>query len=271
MTYGSVDGLEVTARRRRPAPDPRPAREAQRRQRHDDGGLADAIDAAGRDEAVRVIVLAGDGDHFCGGADIVARNAAGRGAPPGGQHPAAGPSTAHRLIPAGLQTQTPVVCRVQGWAAGIGFQLAAAADFTVAADDARFWEPFTERGFTPDSGATWLLPRLVGIVRARELLLLGRDLDGTEAAEWGLVHRAVPGRRARRRGRGGRRAARRGADRRPRVHQVAPGRGPDRDARGPAPERGPRPRAVVAQRGLPRGPEGLRREAPARVPGPVVG
>ncbi len=62
----------------------------------------------------------------------------------------------------------------------------------MAAADARFWEPFTERGFTPDSGATWLLPRLVGIVRARELLLLGRDLDGTEAAEWGLIHRAVP-------------------------------------------------------------------------------
>jgi len=156
------------------------------------GGLADAIDTAGRDEAVRVIVLAGTGDHFCGGADIVARNA------PGGDRPRAGSiqrrvrSTAHRLIPLVVTTQTPIVCRVQGWAAGIGFQLAAAADVTVAADDARFWEPFTERGFTPDSGATWLLPRLVGIVRARELLLLGRALDGTEAAAWGLIHRAVP-------------------------------------------------------------------------------
>ena len=54
------------------------------------------------------------------------------------------------------------MCAVHGWAAGIGFQLALAADFTVAADDARFWEPFAERGFTPDSGATWLLPRRVG-------------------------------------------------------------------------------------------------------------
>jgi 2-(1,2-epoxy-1,2-dihydrophenyl)acetyl-CoA isomerase len=85
-----------------------------------------------------------------------------------------------------------VVCAVQGWAAGIGFQLALASDFTVAAEDARFWEPFVQRGFTPDSGATWLLPRLVGPARARELLLLGRELSGTEAQEWGLVHRAVP-------------------------------------------------------------------------------
>jgi len=79
---------------------------------------------------------------------------------------------------------------VQGWAAGIGFQLALAADFTIAAGDATFWEPFTQRGFTPDSGATWLLPRLVGPARARDLLLLGRKLSGFEAAEWGLVHRA---------------------------------------------------------------------------------
>lgn len=156
-------------------------------------GLIDAVDAAGRDEAVRVIVLTGAGDHFCGGADIVARNA------PTGSRPRVGsiqrrvPSLAHRLIPLVLTVQTPVVCRVQGWAAGIGFQLALAADFTVVADDATFWEPFARRGFTPDSGATWLLPRLVGPARARDLLLLGRRLDGAEAADWGLVHRAVPG------------------------------------------------------------------------------
>lgn len=192
MTYESVDGLQVSV-------DDAVLRltldRPEKRNAVDDPimvAMADAIDEAGRDEAVRVIVLAGNGDHFCGGADIVARNA------PGGERPRAGSiqrrvrSTAHRLLPLVVQTQTPIVCRVQGWAAGIGFQLAAAADFTLAAADARFWEPFTERGFTPDSGATWLLPRLVGIVRARELLLLGRDLDGTEAAEWGLIHRAVP-------------------------------------------------------------------------------
>ena len=159
-------------------------------------GLIDAIDTAGRDEAVRVIVLSGAGEHFCAGADIVARNAASGDAPPA--RPRVGsiqrrvPSLAHRLIPLMLDVQTPIVCRVQGWAAGIGFQLALAADFTVAADDAMFWEPFVERGFTPDSGATWLLPRLVGLARARELLLLGRSLSGTEAAAWGIVHRSVP-------------------------------------------------------------------------------
>jgi 2-(1,2-epoxy-1,2-dihydrophenyl)acetyl-CoA isomerase len=61
----------------------------------------------------------------------------------------------------------------------------------VAAADARFWEPFSSRGFTPDSGGTWLIPRLIGVARARELLLLGRELSGTEAQEWGLIHRAV--------------------------------------------------------------------------------
>jgi 2-(1,2-epoxy-1,2-dihydrophenyl)acetyl-CoA isomerase len=155
-------------------------------------GLIAAVDAAGREEAVRVIVLDGEGDHFCSGFDIVSRNA------PGGARPRVGstqrrlPSQAHRLIPLLLSVQTPVVCRVQGWAAGLGLHLALAADFTIAADDARFWEPFTERGFTPDSGGTWLLPRRIGEVRAREMLLLGRAVSGAEAADWGLVHRAVP-------------------------------------------------------------------------------
>ncbi len=157
------------------------------------GGMLDAIDAAGRDEQVRAIVLAGAGDHFCGGADIVARNAGGRDAP----RPRVGsiqrrvPSTAHRLVPLLMSVQVPVVCRVQGWAAGIGFHLALASDFTVAAVDARFWEPFSTRGFTPDSAGTWLLPRLAGMVRARELLLLGRELHAAEAVDWGLIHAAV--------------------------------------------------------------------------------
>ena len=166
----------------------------------DDGmvaGLVDALDTANRDERARCVVLTGAGDHFCGGADIVARNApAADGAPP--RRPRVGsiqrrvPSLAHRLVHLVLTVQVPVVCRVRGWAAGIGMQLALAADVTVVDEAATLWEPFADRGFTPDSGATWLLPRAVGRVRARELLLLGRRLDGREAAEWGLVHRAVP-------------------------------------------------------------------------------
>jgi 2-(1,2-epoxy-1,2-dihydrophenyl)acetyl-CoA isomerase len=62
----------------------------------------------------------------------------------------------------------------------------------VLAEDARVWEPFSQRGFTPDSGATWLLPRVIGLQRARELLLLGTEIDGRTAVEWGLGHRAVP-------------------------------------------------------------------------------
>jgi 2-(1,2-epoxy-1,2-dihydrophenyl)acetyl-CoA isomerase len=152
-------------------------------------GLVAAVAAAEEDEAIRVIVLEGAGDHFCSGADIVARNA-------GDERPRAGsiqrrvPHAAHRLIGLLCSVQVPVVCVVQGWAAGLGFQLALAADVTVAADDAAFWEPFTFRGFTPDSAATWLLTRRVGPVRARDLLLLGRRLTGIQAAEWGLIHAA---------------------------------------------------------------------------------
>lgn len=153
--------------------------------------LADAIEDAGNDESVRVVVIAGNGDHFCAGADLARKDAP-------AERPRAGSiqrrvaSTAHRLIPTMLTVQTPIVCRAQGWTAGIGLHLALAADFAVAAADARCWEPFSTRGFTPDSGGTWLLPRRIGVVRAREMLLLGRAVSGAEAAAWGLVHRAVP-------------------------------------------------------------------------------
>jgi 2-(1,2-epoxy-1,2-dihydrophenyl)acetyl-CoA isomerase len=151
-----------------------------------------AVDAAERDEAARAILISGAGDHFCGGFDILARNADRSVRPRVGSIQRRLPAQAHRLIPLVASVQVPVVCAVRGWAAGIGVHLAVAADFAVAADDARFWEPFIERGFTPDSGGTWLLVRRVGEVRARQLLLLGRTLSGTEAAAWGLVHGAVP-------------------------------------------------------------------------------
>jgi 2-(1,2-epoxy-1,2-dihydrophenyl)acetyl-CoA isomerase len=192
VAYTSVDGLAVTLdgstlRLRLDRPDKRNAISEVMLL-----GLVDAMTRASTDERVRAIVLDGAGDHFCGGADIVARNAGDGPKPSAGSIQRRVPTQAHRLIPLVRTVQVPVVCRVQGWAAGIGFQLALAADFCVAADDAKFWEPFTERGFTPDSGATWLLPRRVGMTRARELLLLGRALSGTEAAAWGAVHRAVP-------------------------------------------------------------------------------
>ncbi len=155
--------------------------------------MTEALTEAGSDESVRVVVVRGAGEHFCAGFDIVGRNAGS-----GAQRPRVGsiqrrlPSAAHRLIEVLCTTQTPVVCSVRGWAAGIGLHLVLAADFAVVDADARLWEPFAQRGFTPDSGGTWLLPRRVGEVRAREMLLLGRAVSGAEAAEWGMVHRAVP-------------------------------------------------------------------------------
>jgi len=148
------------------------------------------LEDAQNDEAVRCIRIAGAGDDFCSGFDLATRGA-------GDERPRVGsiqrrlPGQAHRLLPLVLDTQVPIVCAVRGWAAGLGLHLALAADFCVVANDARIWEPFAKRGFTPDSGGTWLIPRLVGVARAKELLMLGRELSGAEAAEWGLVYRSV--------------------------------------------------------------------------------
>jgi 2-(1,2-epoxy-1,2-dihydrophenyl)acetyl-CoA isomerase len=149
-----------------------------------------ALEAAATDDGLRVVVLAGNGDDFCTGVDLAASNAPGA-RPRIGSLQRRTALQAHRIVELLATIQLPVVCSVRGWAAGLGFQLALAADFTIATESARFWEPFVERGFSADSGSTWLLPRLVGVARAKELLLLGRKLSGAEAAAWGLIHRAV--------------------------------------------------------------------------------
>ncbi|ETA99113.1 enoyl-CoA hydratase [Mycobacterium avium 10-5581] len=155
--------------------------------------LVDALTAAASDDSLRAVHIVGAGDDFCAGADWVAVN------DPGGPRPRAGdlvrriPHAAHRVIELVAGIQLPVVCSVRGWAVGFGCNLALAADFTVAAADAVFWEPFVERGFSPDSGSTWLLARLVGLARARRMLLLGEKVGGRDAADWGLIHRAVGG------------------------------------------------------------------------------
>ena len=155
--------------------------------------IIETLEAASVDDTLRVIVISGSGDNFCSGADWVASNAS-----PAATKPRVGsiqrrtPVQAHRFIELLMQIQLPVVCAVQGWAAGLGCQLALAADFTIAAETSRFWEPFLQRGFSPDSGATWLVPRLIGIARAKELLMLSRVVSGADAAAWGMIHRAVP-------------------------------------------------------------------------------
>ena len=152
--------------------------------------LVAALTDAATDDSLRAIHIQGAGDDFCAGVDWVAANS-------GDQKPRTGdivrriPHTAHRVIELVHGIHLPVVCSVRGFAAGLGCNLALAADFTVAAADAVFWEPFAARGFTPDSGATWLLPRLIGLTRAKQMLLLGDKVSATDAAAWGLIHQAV--------------------------------------------------------------------------------
>ena len=154
--------------------------------------IVETLESAATDDDQRVIALSGTGDDFCSGSDWVASNSSGNKPRPGSLQRRT-PLQAHRIVSLLQEVQLPVVCAVRGWAAGLGCQLALASDFTVAAEDSRFWLPFVTRGFTPDSGATWLLPRLIGVARAKELLMLGRAVSGSEAAAWGMIHRAVPG------------------------------------------------------------------------------
>jgi 2-(1,2-epoxy-1,2-dihydrophenyl)acetyl-CoA isomerase len=154
--------------------------------------IVEALEAASTDDSLRAILIRSTGDDFCAGANWVATNTKDGPRPRTGSIQRRTPIQAHRLIELLLEVQLPVVAEVRGWAAGLGCQIALAADFTIATESARFWEPFLERGFSPDSGATWLVPRLVGVARAKELLLLSRELSGREAADWGLIHRAVP-------------------------------------------------------------------------------
>jgi 2-(1,2-epoxy-1,2-dihydrophenyl)acetyl-CoA isomerase len=153
--------------------------------------LIETIEAAGSDESVRVIALTGTGEHFCSGFDLGTRGG-------GGTKPRAGATQrqmrfhVNRLIPTMLETQTPIVTAATGYIIGLGLNLVLASDFAVVADDARLRAPFTGMGFTPDSGASWLIPRLVGVARAKEMLLLSREITGVEAADWGLVHRSSP-------------------------------------------------------------------------------
>ncbi len=151
-----------------------------------------ALEAAATDDSLRAVELSSAGADFCSGADWVASNAGGERPRPGSLQRRTA-LQAHRLVAVLMEVQLPVVCAVRGWAAGLGCQIALASDFVVAADTARFWLPFTKRGFSPDSGSTWLLPRLVGVARAKEMLLLGRAVEAPDAAAWGMIHRAVPG------------------------------------------------------------------------------
>jgi 2-(1,2-epoxy-1,2-dihydrophenyl)acetyl-CoA isomerase len=185
--------------------------------KHDDGVLritlnrpdaANAITPDQRDELidllgeaserldVRAVVLGSTGKHFCTGADL-------RAARPTPERPEGAPERAvgevsrmirqgaQRLMAAVLDCEKPVVAAVNGTAAGIGAHLAFACDLVVAVANARFIEVFVRRGLVPDGAGAWLLPRLVGLHKAKELVFFGDDLPATEAARLGLVNRVV--------------------------------------------------------------------------------
>jgi len=146
-------------------------------------------DALGRVEAegARVLVLSGAGRAFCAGQDLAdpAVTAESDLGDYIAQHYAP-------LIEALRALPMPTVAAVNGVAAGAGASLALACDLVVAASSASFLQPFCQLGLVPDSGATWLLPRLVGHARAMGLTLLGDRLPAPQAAEWGLIWKAVP-------------------------------------------------------------------------------
>lgn len=154
--------------------------------------LVQHVESAVDRPELRAILLCAEGEHFCAGADLLAVNAKRDVKPRVGDIQRRVPRQAHRLIPALLRVQLPVVSLVRGVASGIGAHLAFASDFVVASQNARFVEPFVRQGFSPDSGGTFLLTRLVGLARAREVLLLAREIDMATAERWELVHRVVP-------------------------------------------------------------------------------
>lgn len=152
--------------------------------------IRELTDAA-HDDSLRAVHITGAGENFCGGADWVATNRKGAPRPRAGNLVRRVPHQAHRIVELIHDLHLPVVCTVRGWAVGLGCNLAFAADFTVAADDAVFWEPFITRGFSPDSGATWLVPRLAGTARAKQMLMLGEKVGAPDACDWGLIYRST--------------------------------------------------------------------------------
>jgi 2-(1,2-epoxy-1,2-dihydrophenyl)acetyl-CoA isomerase len=153
-------------------------------------GLVEIFDdiASRRDD--RVLVITGAGDAFCSGADLTA--AAGDEAPGGAGASMASMRVVGRAALRLHELSIPTVAAVNGVAAGAGCNLALGCDLIVASERARFTEIFAKRGLALDFGGSWLLPRLVGLHRAKELAFLADIIDATEAERIGLVNRVVP-------------------------------------------------------------------------------
>ncbi|MFJ8107357.1 enoyl-CoA hydratase/isomerase family protein [Streptomyces sp. NPDC096132] len=152
--------------------------------------LIDLFAEASADPDVRAVVLTGTGRGFCAGADL-------RGGAPTGERVAGDVARtlrlgAQRLMAAVLDCEKPVIAAVNGTAAGLGAHLAFACDLVLAAESARFIEVFVRRGLVPDGGGAYLLPRLIGPQRAKELMFFGDALTAPDAERLGLVNRVVP-------------------------------------------------------------------------------
>jgi 2-(1,2-epoxy-1,2-dihydrophenyl)acetyl-CoA isomerase len=155
------------------------------------GQLHAALEDAERDPTCRVVVLTGAGRGFCAGQDLSEFESAYRA----GERPDIRrhlEASYHRLIPQIVGMPKPVVAAVNGVAAGAGVSLAVACDVRLASEEARFLQAFVKIGLIPDSGGTWLLPRVIGYARALELSISGDPIDARRALDIGLVNRLVP-------------------------------------------------------------------------------
>lgn len=152
------------------------------------GELMAALDEAEADETVRVVILTGAGGHFCAGGDVKLMRERRQTAAEGRGRVEALNRAVLRLV----NFPRPTIAMVDGFAVGAGLNLALGCDLVVASDRAKFGEVFARIGLVPDGGGTWLLARLVGLARARELIFTADIIDATEAERIGLVNRVVP-------------------------------------------------------------------------------
>ncbi|MGH2692200.1 MAG: enoyl-CoA hydratase-related protein [Actinomycetota bacterium] len=152
--------------------------------------LVDAFTKAREDDSVRAVLLTGAGRGFCAGQDLTEfRDSSDAGRPPDIE--AHLERAYHKLIPIMVEIPKPVVCAVNGVAAGAGVSLAVACDVRIASEAARFTQAFVKIGLVPDSGGTWLLPRVIGPAKALELSISGEMVDADAALGMGLVSRIV--------------------------------------------------------------------------------
>ncbi|UGQ45702.1 2-(1,2-epoxy-1,2-dihydrophenyl)acetyl-CoA isomerase PaaG [Massilia endophytica] len=152
--------------------------------------VRDALEKLRSDKSVRVLVLTGAGRGFCAGQDL-----SDRAVEPGAKGVDLGESVEKFYAPLVLALRDlpmPVICAVNGVAAGAGANLALACDIVLAAKSASFVEVFCKLGLIPDTGGTWILPRLIGHARATGLAMLGEKLSADRAEQWGLIWKAIP-------------------------------------------------------------------------------